>query len=261
MVDDAVLDLFGVSVAHRRVIGEATGGVQLSRNGDSRWAASFVPVVDAPELRMYARLPFISSTAAESMGLTLVRNAYLFGRTGHSITLDEANRIAAANARWSVDAMYYDIDEAAVSTMWDLSQWPDDNVGEISPLQWRVISAGITLLIVTLIVAFGMALWAVEGRDERDVLVAVGASPRTMAKVAGWRAGGLTLAAMIVAVPAGLATAWMFARAATGQISMPWLMASLLLFAVPLVVGVGAWGSSAVAQRLRPVRMSSLTAD
>ena len=81
------------------------------------------------------------------------------------------------------------------------------------------------------------------------------------ARVAGWRAGGLTLAAMIVAVPAGLATAWMFARAATGQISMPWLMASLLLFAVPLVVGVGAWGSSAVAQRLRPVRMSSLTAD
>ncbi|MEQ1702129.1 MAG: hypothetical protein ABMA25_18615, partial [Ilumatobacteraceae bacterium] len=261
VVDDAVLDLFGVSAAHRRAIEDATGGVQLARNGDSRWSASFIPVVDAPELTMYASLPFISPAAAESMGLAVVSNAYLFGTTDHSVTLDEARRIGTVRAASAGDALYYDLEEAAVSTSWDLSQWPYDSSVEISPQQWRVITAGITLLIVTLIVAFGMALWAVEGRDERNVLVAVGASPTTMARVAGWRAGGLTLAAMVVAVPAGLAIAWMFARAATGHVAMPWLVASLLVFAVPLVIGVGAWGSSAIAQRVRPVRMSSLTTD
>jgi putative ABC transport system permease protein len=261
VVDDAVLDLFGVSAAHRRAIEEAPRGVQLARNNNVRWPDSFVPVVDAPELQMYAWLPFVSSAAAESMGLTVVRDAYLLGRTDHSITLDEAGKIDTASAASTVDALYYDIVEAAVSTSWELSQWPDSGSVKISPQQWRVITAGITLLIVTLIVAFGMALWAVEGRDERDVLVAVGASPSTMAKVAGWRAGGLTLAAMVVAVPAGLAVAWMFARAATGHISMPWMVALLLTFAVPFVVGVGAWGSSAIAQRVRPVRMSSLTTD
>lgn len=262
VVDDAVLDLFGVSDAHRKLIDEsAQRGVQLRRDGYSRWSGSMIPIVDAPELRMYAPLPFISADAAESMGLAVVRNAYLFGRTDHSVTVDEAAQIATASAASTVDAIYYDIDEAAVSTFWDLSQWPADNRGEISPQQWRMITAGITLLIVTLIVAFGMALWAVEGRDERDVLVAVGASPATMARVAGWRAGGLTLAAMVVAVPAGLAIAWMFARAATGDVAMPWLVAALLLFAVPLVIGLGAWASSAIAQRVRPVRMSSLTTD
>lgn len=82
-----------------------------------------------------------------------------------------------------------------------------------------------------------------------------------MARVAGWRAGGLTLAAMVVAVPAGLAIAWMFARAATGHVAMPWLVTPLLLLAVPLMIGVGAWALSAIAQRVRPVRMSSLTTD
>ena len=112
-----------------------------------------------------------------------------------------------------------------------------------------------------LLVSIGMALWAVESRDERDVLVAVGASPATMARIAGWRAGGLTLGAVVIVVPMGLFVAWAIARAAHGAIAIPWLLAALLLFAVPAVVGLGALACSALAQRMRPVRMSTLTAD
>ena len=75
------------------------------------------------------------------------------------------------------------------------------------------------------------------------------------------RAGGLTFAAMVVAVPMGLFVSWMVSRAAKGDIVVPWLLMALLIFAVPAVIGAGGWLGSAVAQRVRPVRMSTLTAD
>lgn len=117
------------------------------------------------------------------------------------------------------------------------------------------------LTVTLLLVSIGMALWAVESRDERDVLVAVGASPTTLARVAAWRAGGITFGAMLIAVPMGLCVAWAIARAAHGAIAVPWLLAAMLLFAMPAVIGLGALGCSACAQRVRPVRMSTLAAD
>ena len=87
------------------------------------------------------------------------------------------------------------------------------------------------------------------------------ASPATLARVAGWRAGGLTFGAMVIAVPMGWCVAWTIGRAAHAAIAVPWLLGGLLLFAVPAVIGVGAVACSALAQRVRPVRMSSLTTD
>ncbi|MDO8390304.1 MAG: hypothetical protein Q7V57_07430 [Actinomycetota bacterium] len=62
-------------------------------------------------------------------------------------------------------------------------------------------------------------------------------------------------------VPAGLGISWTIARAARSEVVVPWALSGALLVAVPLVIGVGAWSCSAIAQRIRPVRMSTLTAD
>lgn len=260
VASDAVLDLYGASAEHRALIADSDHAVQLSRAGASQWDDQFIPIIDAPELQMYAQLPFISESAARARGLTIVPDAFLFGRADHSLTEREATAITRLSDTFA-EAMYYSDgpDEGSYAS-WDISQWPDTGP-RLTHNQIRLILLAVSLLLVTLVVAFGMALWAVEGRDERDVLVAVGASPSTMARVAGWRAGGLTFAAMVVAVPMGLFVSWMVSRAAKGDIVVPWSLMVLLIFAVPAVIGAGAWLSSAVAQRARPVRMSTLTAD
>jgi len=42
---------------------------------------------------------------------------------------------------------------------------------------------------------------------------------------------------------------------------VPWALLAVLLLAVPLVVGVAAWLTSTIAQRVRPVTMSNLAVD
>jgi len=205
-------------------------------------------------------MAFISRENAVAAGLTIVPEAVVFGVADHALSNAEGRAVGELG-RSHNDALYYvDMPGPALSTAWTVSAASRGGHG-ISKGIARSILLASSLLLVMLVVAFGMALWAVEGRDERDVLVAVGASPSTMARVAAWRAGGLTLGAMVVAVPLGLASAWMIARAARGGIVMPWLLSGALLVVVPTVIGAGAWASSAIAQRVRPVRMSTLTAD
>ena len=42
---------------------------------------------------------------------------------------------------------------------------------------------------------------------------------------------------------------------------IPWLVIGILVVSVPIVAGVVTWGSSVIAQRVRPVRMSTLALD
>ncbi len=50
-----------------------------------------------------------------------------------------------------------------------------------------------SLILVLAVVAIGLSLAAAESRDERDVLLAVGASPMTLRRVAATKAWVLTL--------------------------------------------------------------------
>jgi putative ABC transport system permease protein len=119
------------------------------------------------------------------------------------------------------------------------------------------------LLLTLLVVAIGLSLAATESRDERDVLVAVGAKPRTMRQLAGTKAVVLTFGAALLAIPTGFLPVAAVLNAAPDDnaISFPWLTALGLLIVVPIVAGLAALATSALAQRLRPVRMSTLTED
>jgi len=126
------------------------------------------------------------------------------------------------------------------------------------------------------VVAIGLSLSAAESREERDVLVAVGARPSSMRRVAGAKAYLLVVAGAVLAVPTGFLPVALVIHTASRQelinasgstivttqpVVVPWMMIGLLVGAIPVIAGVLAWVGSAVAQRLRPTRMSTLAAD
>ncbi|MEJ7561068.1 MAG: hypothetical protein WKF45_00910 [Ilumatobacteraceae bacterium] len=65
----------------------------------------------------------------------------------------------------------------------------------------QVAIAAVATLLVLIVVAIGLSLAATESRDERDVLVAVGARPVTMSRMAGVKAVVLTMTGGVLAVP------------------------------------------------------------
>ena len=256
---DQVLDLLGVSEESRQAIAAAGGPVLLNRWDFSEPGISSLYV---PELQFQPWWPVISPSASEAEGWVVVPQVVMFGVTARALTVDDADSLSLLSSANSEAVAYLGLDESQPFTQWSFSNVERSNtVRSVTSGEVRLTLVGVTLLLVMLLVSIGMALWAVESRDDRDVLVAVGASPSTMARIAGWRAGGLTFVAMVIAVPMGIGVAWAVARAAHGSIAVPWLLAALLVGAVPAVIGVGAVACSALAQRVRPVRMSTLTCD
>jgi hypothetical protein len=83
-----------------------------------------------------------------------------------------------------------------------------DEPAPLSEGQIRAIAYAALLLLVGAVVAVGLALAAKDDEDENQVLVAVGAPPRTIRRVAALRAGLLVASATVIAVPTGLLSAW-----------------------------------------------------
>jgi ABC-type antimicrobial peptide transport system permease subunit len=123
------------------------------------------------------------------------------------------------------------------------------------------------LLFTLIVVAIGLSLSAAESRDERDVLASIGAKPSAMRRVAGLKATWLALAGGLLAIPTGYLPLSAGVAAATTNrdfdvgTPFPWWIALGIVIAVPLIAGFGAWLASSVAQTVRPVRMSTLSAD
>ena len=125
------------------------------------------------------------------------------------------------------------------------------------------IALAVALVLTLLVVAIGLSLAATESRDERDVLVAVGAKPRTLRGLAGTKAVVLTVGAAFLAIPTGFIPVAAVITAADGgdRLAFPWLTALGLLVLVPALAGGAALCASAIAQRARPMTMSTLATD
>ena len=133
---------------------------------------------------------------------------------------------------------------------------------DVTTAQFQGIVLGVVLVLTLVVVAIGLALAATESRDERDVLVAVGARPRTMRSLAGSKAVVMTLTGVAPGDPhrADPGVRRHRARWTTRSRSLGWLLPALLVV-VPLVAGASAWAASTIAQRFRPVRMSNFAFD
>ncbi|MCU1399685.1 MAG: hypothetical protein JWN62_2794 [Acidimicrobiales bacterium] len=112
------------------------------------------------------------------------------------------------------------------------------------------VSVG-ALLLVLLVISFGLALWAAEGRDEQQMLRAVGASPRALAEITTWRAVILTVTGMVAAVPLGYGAAWLIATTSirSSDAPFPWIVAGALLVGVPIAVSGISLSASSIAHR------------
>jgi ABC-type antimicrobial peptide transport system permease subunit len=119
-------------------------------------------------------------------------------------------------------------------------------------------------LLVLFVVTVNLALSAAETRDERDVLAVVGASPATTRRTNGYKAGLICAMGALLAVPVGFLPVVVFLTAHDSvhlPIVFPWRMVALLVVALPVVAGLVTTGASAMALKLRPVRVSKMAFD
>jgi hypothetical protein len=117
----------------------------------------------------------------------------------------------------------------------------------------------VALAFAVLAVGAGLALAAAEYRDERDVLAVAGVAPRTLARSAGGKAWLLAAIGAGMAVPIGLLPVAVFAAADRGDMvfRVPWRTIGLLAVVLPALAAAVALGASTLAQRLRPLRVST----
>jgi len=121
---------------------------------------------------------------------------------------------------------------------------------------------GATLLLVLLVVAIGLSLAAVESRDERNTLIAVGASPSTLRRRSATTATVLAATGGVLAVPTGLLPVWVVTRVSDGtSASIPWLSIVAIVVVVPVLVGAVALVGSAIIQRVHPPQVMQAFTD
>lgn len=269
VADDGLLELMGLTATQRASVAELDS-FELVPTAD---ADSFVgygfggpdPSASVPEperivipdLAFNYRNTFVSPAYADSADLERQPAVY-FGRADHDLDRSEADAIARLGI-YDVEAQVFaSLDRPSGS----LEIFTDCQCGRIEWLKWvRLATIGGTLLLMTLIITLGMALWAAEGRDERDTLVAIGASPSVLARIAAAKAWAIAFVGMLAAVPLGFGTLSLAVAAAQEQTVFPWVFVVVAVVGLPLVIGAGAWASSAIGQRARHVTASSVSVD
>lgn len=204
----------------------------------------------------------VTPARAKELGFTFTTSE-LIGTAPTSLTSAQRDRLQTiGDAAYVTDAFYNTDTGAAVHEGVMFAQGRQVSLTTVQ--LWIV---GGTLVFTLLVVAIGLALSAAESREERDVLVAVGARPRTLRRVAGLKALFLAVAGAFLAIPAGFVPVTLVVRTATPDLSpvkpvvFPWLTATLLLLAVPLIAGAASWLGSRIAQRANPLQMSAIAVD
>ncbi len=268
VADDAVLEVMGLSPTQRSNVAELDSFVLVPDTTADSWTsygAALGPNITVPEpdrivipgLAFNYFTTFVSPAYIASAGLE--RQApVLFGRSDHALTRSEADAVWALGA-YDREAQVF-VGMGVPDAYLEVSA--DCQCGSVDWSTWvRLGTIGGTLLMMTLIITLGMALWAAEGRDERDTLVAIGASPSVLARVAGTKAWALAFVGMLAAVPLGFGTLRLAVAAAHQPATFPWVFVVVAIVGLPLVIGAGAWPSSAIGQRVRRVTASSVSVD
>lgn len=208
-------------------------------------------VVEVTGTWLQDEIVFVSTEVAHAAGARI--DLQWYGQTDHALTASDHELLTDLSS-WG------GYDEAAAFTGVE----PDSRASGFSvgfggaPRDWvgvaRWATLHIALLLVLLVVGLGLALEAAEGRDDRDTLVAIGASPSTLASLVAWKAGLIALVGGVLAIPLGYGTLWLCVQAARRETTFPWVIAGGVALVVPIVVAALAWGvSRAGARRQRTV--------
>jgi putative ABC transport system permease protein len=198
----------------------------------------------------------MTEAAARGSGFDIVDRGAIV-RNDSVLTEQQRNELERTFTGDAPLADWYRDIEVGAASWWPLMDYGESTPPTASVVQGLAVAA--VLVLTLLVVAIGLSLAATESRDERDVLVAVGARPRTMRSLAGTKAVVMTLTGIGLAIPIGLVPTKAITTAADDPLRVPWLAIAGLILAVPVIAGAAAWLASSVAQRVRPVRMSNFS--
>lgn len=290
VADSALLDVIGLSERDRDRL-DRVGAMSLRPDGVAELGGA--PESEAVVLEIDGREPVevdvavnldpfesfggvwttvVTEERAVALGLTIVDDGVFVRADG---ALAESTLRALVDlqrgfesAISGVGAVFDTGDDPAVSgasfLAVQLPAYPRDDI------RTEVIELAIgatALLLILFVVAVALGLAAAESRDERDVLMAVGAPPSTMRRNAAQKAWAVAATGTFLAVPTGLLPAavvlWALddGNGSAPPLTVPWLTVALVVLAIPAVAGLVTWAGAALTQRLRPVRMSTLHAD
>lgn len=285
IADPFVLDMLGLSPSDRAQLAKV-GATDLYRSADGSLAPGTTQALEiniegtgtrryqivglADGFRSYAGVfgTLITPEAATALGLQTVDEATIV-ITPQDLTDNQMTGLAALAG--SVGEMQiFDRPPTIAGTA-----SPESQISIVAPTPRARDAAGTiqlaiaaaALLFTLLVVAIGLGLSAAENRDERDVLIAIGARPRTMRRTSAQKAGYLTVAGALLAIPTGLLPIAVVLRS-TGSIGRQpppfapdWVTVSLVAIAIPITAAAITWIGTATIQRAHPLRMSTLHSD
>jgi putative ABC transport system permease protein len=198
----------------------------------------------------------ITEEAARRAGLDIVTRGAVI-RADSSLTESQKSELSdVVYDNGSLSDYYRDVPRSDPDSEWLLDHEWAQRRPPPAAVQAAIVAGA--LLLTLLVVAIALSLAATESRDERDVLVAVGARPSTLRRMAGVKAVVITLTGVLLAIPTGLIPVAAVRRTLDEPFVVPWLAIIGLVAVLPLVAGFVAWGVSSVAQRARPAHMSTL---
>ncbi len=138
-----------------------------------------------------------------------------------------------------------------------------------NPARLQLWIAGLASLFVLLVVGIGLLLGAAEGADERTVLDALGAKPKSRRRMSATNAYLLAAGGAVLALPTGfipIAVVFQAVQKPSGagqwnftgsllypRVEFPWIAAIAIVVVLPIVAAFLAWVGSAAAQRTRPI--------
>lgn len=254
-----LLDKLDVSDEARRALGDDKAVAIVSDRLDrstvtlrrSDGVVAEVPLVEVASEHAAAALPtvLLGEPLADRLGLRVEAQA------GSDVVVWADQRLTGEQ-RDRLDLLAGDVQWET----WGLQE-PDDGTVVVDirvPGGDQVVSAAmvkaaislVALLLVLAVLGVGLAMAAKDSEDERQVLTAVGAPPKTLRRVGARRAALLALCAALLAVPTGLLPAAAVVAASTVD-DKPFRPDLWAVLFVAVVVPLAAGGGAAVAGRLR----------
>ncbi len=275
VADPAVLTMLGLS-AHDRAALASSGAISVHDKPTNQLTG--VPLTST-------QVSIGTGAARQSIAVAVARDAVRATGAdgGYYITADKAHSLGLPivdagviihNPRpldesqaASIDVLSQSlfVEGRAAGTVTDIA-WTGLSGSRISEKTIEQIVLGVAVLIALIVLAMSLALSAAETRDERDVLLSLGARPSTMRAVSAYKAALLSAAGAIVAIPTGFIPVAVVFMAVTrsdqvAHVGFPWWTMFELVVLAPLLAAVVAYAGSAVAQAARPTRMSTFATD
>lgn len=208
--------------------------------------------------------PMISEETARRLGLEIVDGPLVL-QTPEPMTGDQRDQLTDLN-----EDLLFDHQKFAPQPGDEVTYvWLEHPYESFEPSDALITTGvvGVATILVLAVVALGLSLSAAETKDERDVLAAIGARPRTLRRLAAAKAAVLSSTGIIVGVPLGFIPVVVVLRAASMDNFepyspvFPWVQVGLLLVVVPLVATLATIAASGIALRVRPVTASSMAFD